>query len=190
MTASVSERPLVSRPPVSRVLLAGTFLSGRGGSRAPIEDLAEKLATVGVRPLCASHLRQPLARVVHLLMTAMIQRNHYEVAVVDLYSGRAFYWGEALSYLLNRLRRPFVLALHGGGLPTWAEKRPGRVRACLAQATTVAAPSRYLLEQLRPYRKDIVLIPNPLNLGDYPFRPRSNAQPRMIWVRAFHSIYN
>jgi glycosyltransferase involved in cell wall biosynthesis len=48
----------------------------------------------------------------------------------------------------------------------------------------------YLLEQMRQYRQDIVLLPNPLNLGKYPFRRRMNPKPNLVWLRAFDDVYN
>jgi glycosyltransferase involved in cell wall biosynthesis len=48
----------------------------------------------------------------------------------------------------------------------------------------------YLLEQMRHYRPDIVLLPNPLNLKKYPFRRRQNPTPNLVWLRAFDDVYN
>jgi glycosyltransferase involved in cell wall biosynthesis len=60
----------------------------------------------------------------------------------------------------------------------------------LRSADTVTAPSRFLLEQMRPYRTDLQLQPNPLNLASYTFEPRTRPRPRLIWVRGFHRVYN
>jgi glycosyltransferase involved in cell wall biosynthesis len=43
---------------------------------------------------------------------------------------------------------------------------------------------------MKPYRPSIVLIPNPLDLREYPREVRSRARPRLLWLRAFHSMYN
>ena len=52
------------------------------------------------------------------------------------------------------------------------------------------APSPYLREQMRAFRSDIRLIPNGLWLERYPFRHRTQVRPRLVWLRALHSIYN
>ncbi|HEY9517490.1 MAG TPA: glycosyltransferase, partial [Gemmatimonadaceae bacterium] len=57
-------------------------------------------------------------------------------------------------------------------------------------AAAVAAPSRYLIEHVRHLRDDVRLLPNALDLADYPFRERVCPEPKLIWLRAFHSIYN
>src|SRR3712207_2234740 len=136
---------------------------------------------IGFSCIGVSKRRNGIARGVDLLATAMIRRRRYGVAVVDLYSGRAFLWGEMLSIVLRASRCPFVLVLRGGGLPAFARRHPGRVKACLARARFVCAPSRYLLDQMREHREDIVLAPNPLDISRYDFRLRRAAQPHLVW---------
>jgi len=155
-----------------------------------MEDLAERLQTAGYYLICASPYRSGLARGAHMLATAILCRRRYDLAIVDLYSGKAFLWGEALAMLLTALRCPFAFVLRGGNLPDFARRWPKRVRSCLARASVVTAPSGYLLEEMRPYRNDIQLMPNPLNVSAYQFRLRPRPQPRLIWLRAFHEIYN
>jgi glycosyltransferase involved in cell wall biosynthesis len=36
----------------------------------------------------------------------------------------------------------------------------------------------------------MLLIPNPVNLDNYRFHLRRQASPRIVWLRAFHTIYN
>jgi glycosyltransferase involved in cell wall biosynthesis len=176
------------RPP--RVFIAANFLSSAGGSRSVVEDLAERMCAGGYRLVTASHHRGGLLRGAHMLATALLRRASYDAAVVDLYSGRAFFIGEALSIVLKLLGRPFVLALRGGALPRFAEQHPRRVRACLGRAAAVAAPSPYLLEEMRPFHDATLLLPNPVNLAAYEARVRRSVEPRLVWLRSFHEIYN
>ena len=43
---------------------------------------------------------------------------------------------------------------------------------------------------MHSYHKEIVVIPNPLEIQNYAFCLRSVPKPRLIWLRAFHNIYN
>jgi glycosyltransferase involved in cell wall biosynthesis len=54
----------------------------------------------------------------------------------------------------------------------------------------VTTPSAYLREQMQSYRSEMRLIPNPLDVGKYEFRLRAEPKPDLIWLRAFHEIYN
>ena len=173
-----------------RVFLAANFLSKSGGSRSVVEDLCEHLERDGYGLITASHYRSGTLRGAHLLLTALRRRRDYDLAVVDLYSGRAFLIGEALSLLLRALRRPFILVLRGGELPEFGSRHKERMRACLKRAAIVTAPSAYLLERMRPFQEDLRLLPNPVSIKEYAYERRSNPRPRLVWLRSFHEIYN
>jgi len=172
------------------IFLAGTFLSQHGGSRAPIEDLAAELRERGYPLMTASPYRGRLMRVTHLLLAALWFRRKADIAVVDLYSGRAFFWGAGIMAILRFLRCPVILALHGGELPSYARKYPKMVASQLRRASAVIAPSSYLVRQMQQYRGDIQLLPNPLPLSSFRFVHRMGVRPKLVWVRGFHSIYN
>lgn len=177
-------------PQLPKLLLAGNFLSSLRGYRSVMEDLAEKLRDSASTLICASPYRAGWARGLHMCSTALFRRWNYDFALVDLFSGRAFIWGATLSFLLAGLRCPFILVLRGGALPDFARRYPKRVKACLSLASAVIAPSRYLLEQMRPYRSDIRMLPNPLDVKTCTFTLRERPQSRLVWVRSFHEIYN
>ena len=60
----------------------------------------------------------------------------------------------------------------------------------LKAAAAVTAPSSYLLEEMGSYRSDLKQIPNGIELNAYRFRRRERPYPRLLWLRAFHAIYN
>jgi glycosyltransferase involved in cell wall biosynthesis len=174
-------------------LLVANFLSSSEGSRSVMEDLVDRLRTVGERLICVSHYRAGWLRGLHMAATVLWRRGEYDLAVIDLYSGRAFLWGEVVAALLTAMRRPFVLVLRGGALPGFAVRHPGRVKACLRRAAAVTAPSPFLQEQMRAYLpslNDLILLPNPLDISRYEFKLRTKLQPRLIWLRSLHEIYN
>jgi len=172
------------------VLILGNFLSATGGSRGVCEELAERLPQAGWQVLSASRRRPKFLRLADMVFTAINQRRHYGVAQVDVFSGPAFLWAEMVAGTLRSLRKPFVLSLHGGNLPAFSARWPKRVQRLLASARVVTAPSAYLKEKLAALHPAVRIIPNPIDLGRYPFRARAPVRPRLIWVRAFHELYN
>ena len=178
--------------PVSlpRLLLVSTFLSHKDGSHSVAEDLANRLRIEAEEVLCVSSCRSGLLRGLDMATTALLRQRAYDAAIVGLYSGRAFLWGEAVSWLLEKLGRPFIISLHGGALPEFAKLHPQRVANTLRKALAVTAPSRYLAEQMQPYCGRIHVVPNPIELDRYEFRLRVQVQPKLIWLRSFHQIYN
>ncbi len=172
------------------VLMVGNFLSGTVGVRGVCEELAERLQQAGWSVIKTSDKASKAARMIDMIGTVLTSRSRYGIAQVDLYSGPAFLWAEAACYALRLAGKPYVVTMHGGGLPKFAARHPARCRALLQSAKAVTAPSDYLRESMRPYRDDVLLVPNALEIARYPFRPRRHATPNLVWVRAFDYTYN
>ncbi|WP_406700192.1 glycosyltransferase family 4 protein [Singulisphaera sp. Ch08] len=173
-----------------RALFVGNFFSGVPGTRGPIEDLVSLLPATGWSAITTSTRRGRLGRLIDMLRTTWMRRREYSVAHVDVYSGAAFVWAEAVCIALRRAGKPFVLTLHGGNLPAFARQWPGRVQRLLGAAAAVTTPSGYLCSEMSSYRDDILVLPNCIDLHAYRFRPRPQPSPRLVWLRAFHSMYN
>jgi glycosyltransferase involved in cell wall biosynthesis len=171
-------------------MLVGTFLSSSKRNQSVCEELAAHLEGAGWSILTTSHRPGRAARLLDMVSTTWRRRRDYVVAQVDVYSGAAFSWAEAVCLTLRAVRKPYVLTLHGGNLPDFARRWPRRVRRLLRTAAVVTTPSRYLLEQMQPYRADLRLLPNPLDVAAYPYRLRAAVQPRLVWLRAFDETYN
>lgn len=170
------------------VLYIGNFLS-KQGNPGYCEELSAKLASDGFSMITASERPSRASRFVDMVRTTWERRRDYDVAIIDVFSGAAFLWAEAVAQILRRLRKPFVLTLHGGRLPRFGERWPRRVRHLLEAATQVTAPSRYMQEQMATYRREIAVVPNAVDLRAFSFRRRRPGQ-RLVWVRALHATYN
>ncbi len=171
------------------ILLVGNFLSRHLPIRTVSEELADRLAAADWPVTRTSDKRSRAARLLDMQRTIWT-RGPFAVAQVDVYSGPAFLWAEAACWSLRWRRTPFILTLHGGRLPEFARRRPRRVRRLLSRARVVTTPSSYLARAMATYREDLVVLPNPLDLGRYPFTPRQRPRPRLIWLRSFNRIYN
>jgi len=172
------------------ILLIGTFTSKSSGVYSVGEELAGKLEVSGYPVVLVSQKSSRFSRLADILGTIWRLRRQFQLAQVDVYSGTAFVWAETACWLLRLLNKPYFLVLRGGNLPAFAQKWPGRVRRLLQAAPVVATPSNYLSEQLKLFRPDFLYLPNPVETQKYPFRLREKPEPHLIWLRAFHAIYN
>ena len=172
------------------MLIVGNFLSGSRSIRFVCEDLADRLRAEGRAVVATSSRDARALRLADMLATIWRRRRGYDVAQVDVYSGPAFFWAESAGALLRALGKPHVLTLHGGNLPRFARRFPGRVRRLLAGADAVTSPSPWLARELGGVRSDIAVIPNPIAASAYPFRWRRSAAPKLVWLRAFHALYD
>lgn len=179
---------MIERKPY--ILLIGTHLPQDVGSRSVSEELAERLRRRGFHLKLTSRSRSRLYRVADMLVTTWLSRHSYDVAQIDVYSGSAFRWAEWVAALVQKTGKPFVLTLRGGNLPAFARKHPRRIARLLSSATAVTAPSDYLASAMRSTRSDIMVIPNPIELQSYIYSERANPSAKLIWLRAFHRIYD
>lgn len=172
------------------VLQVGNFLSSRGFNRQFIEDLSDHLEAAGWAMLRTStSLSRPL-RLADMALTVWRRRGEFSVGHITVLSGPAFIWAEVAALVMRVVRRPYVLSLHGGNLPLFAKHWPNRTRRLLKSAAVVVTPSNYLLKKMSSFRPGLVLLPNPIELNRYRFSLRDRPRPNLVWMRAFHKIYN
>lgn len=174
----------------ARVLFVGDFSASRRGNHSVSERLAELLSEEAFDIATTSPVLSSPLRALDMVRAALAERARVGVAVVDVYSGRAFMWAEWTVAVLSRAKVPIVLVLRGGNLPSFAAAEPERVSRLFAKATVIVALSDFLREELSGYGGDFTVLPNPLDAGAYPFRLRERPAPRLVWLRSFHDIYN
>ncbi len=172
------------------ILFVGNHFQSINGDLKVWQEIPHRLSERGWRVLQTSKHRSRVLRLGDILWTVLWNCSSYTVAEVDVFSGPSFFWAELSVRLLKWLNKPIILILRGGDLPAYARRHPSRVRKVFAAAEAVVAPSAYLANKLKPFRDDIHVIPNPVDTHAYPFRQRSKLQPNLVWLRAFHEIYN
>lgn len=175
---------------VKRVGIVGPLLGGNPGwTISPGEQLAPLLSRAGYHVATTSKYPHPARRVFDTAATILRWGRDIDVLVVLVFSGRSFAIAE-LSARLGRLRRrPIVLALHGGNLPTFAVAHPRRVTRLLDQAEAVVTPSSFLEREFKARGYPVRVIPNVVDIKGYPFRQRKSASPRILWMRTFQDMY-
>lgn len=179
---------MTARPP--SVLFVGAFPAPAPVERYVSGDLAMRLESRGWCTRLVSRKAGRLGRCADIPLSIWRWRAEYGLACVDIYSGPAFLWAEAACAVLRRLGKPYVLTLHGGDLPEFGKRHATRVKKLLASAAAVTCPSAYLATEMRRFRPDILLIPNGLDLPQYPFGEPRPPLRELVWIRAFHEVYN
>ena len=172
------------------ILMVGNHFHDTNHNVNAWQAVAAKLSDAGIHVITTSNKPHRFARLVDMAFTIVTKRNAYHAAQVDIFSGAAFFWGFISVTLLRILQKPTIITLHGGNLPLFSKRHPRLLRYLLRIPEEVTAPSAYLLNALKHDRHDIRLIPNAIDISNYPFVQRINVQPNLIWLRAFHEIYN
>ena len=152
--------------------------------------LAVNLQNEGYRVVIASDKKIKLLRLLDTLLTIIRYRNLLDFIIIQVYSGLGFILVDAASWIGSLLKIPLIFHVHGGNIPEFLARYPKWSIRVLKRSTAFVCPSQYLTEALSHWGFDPVVIPNYVEICHYPFRLRSHPQPKLIWLRAFHEIYN
>lgn len=171
------------------ITYVGNFLSRHGLNPTYSELLVPEFKKLGYRVQSASSFWNPFLRLADVIQKIVRTPRKRACVIIDLYSGpRAFQAARVASVLCSRLGKPYVIVLHGGTLPDRLEGSRKILARILSRAAHVVSPSRYLASSLAEVCRPEV-IPNAINLADYPFRPRGPVEPKCFYMRALHRNY-
>lgn len=170
------------------ILFLGTYLSKTTGTKGPGEFVADKLNEAGYSCQIVSQGNTPLSRAIESVWAALTRK--YDIAVIDVYSSRIIY----LTYLLTRLIRarqiPYVAMLHGGAIPERYDRIKPFLEPILQYATKAATPSNFIRQFFEARGRQLIYLPNPFSIENFPFSKTNSFPTRLLWIRAFSTIYN
>lgn len=172
------------------ILFIGDHVDLPGRNRNVWHVLPEKLNELGWNTILTSDKGHKFSRLIDILSSIYRKRKHYHLAIIDVFSGKAFTWSVLGSLLLRIVNKPYILWLHGGNLPHFSLKYRRVISIIFKYAYRVIAPSGYLRDAFKNIRNDIQIIPNPIDISQFNFRLREKCDPKLVWVRSFHKIYD
>ena len=176
---------------MKNILYIGNKLAGKGRTATTIDILGPLLQEEGFKLRYASSLHNVSARLLHMMRITFLSRNWAHFVLIDTYSTRNFWYAITVARLCKSLRMNYIPILHGGNLPERLIKNPKALNIFIKNAHVVVSPSDYLIDAFAKANfNHIIKIPNHIDLKKYPFKLRSEIQPRLLWVRSFADIYN
>jgi glycosyltransferase involved in cell wall biosynthesis len=189
--SSPAERPGNRLEPRPRVAILGPVVGRNPGYvQTPGDTLEASLRKRGFDPVVSSRSTNRWRRLWEVPSALSRQARRLDVAVLLVYGGRSFVVEDLASRVASRRRTPLVMALHGGAMPEFMDRFPSWTRRVLARARRIVVPSPYLARALSQRGFEAEVIPNSIDLTTYAWRIRERARPRMLWMRAFHPLYN
>lgn len=151
--------------------------------------LVPLLKKEGFKVIPASNKKNQLLRLLHMLFT-IAKHCRGAVVLIATYSTSAFYFAYCCGWLCRLLHIPYVPCLRGGNLPQRIQTSPLLAKQYFGSSTMNVAVSGYLQRPLLAKGWHCMVIPNAIATAQYPFKLRTMANPRLLWVRSFHKVYN
>lgn len=172
------------------VTYVGNFLSAHGINPTYAEALAPRLASDRIKVRTASDRLHAASRLLDTIRAVLATPRRGSCLIIDLCSGpRAFPAALLTCGLAHLRRRPYILALHGGDLPTRLRTSRAQLLYMIRHAHRVVSPSAYLAHAFAGYAT-VEVIPNAIVVSDYPFAARAQPRPHFLYLRAFHPVYD
>ncbi|MBO3116678.1 glycosyltransferase family 4 protein [Winogradskyella sp. DF17] len=175
---------------MTNVLYIGNALQAQGRTVSSIDTLGHYL-----QEFCEVHIasRQSnkVLRLLDMMATVWRRRKKADVVLIDTYSTTNFYYALLVSQLCRVLNLPYIPILHGGQLEYRLKHHPKKSALIFRYAKKLVAPSPFLKNVFQSYDyKEVLYIPNSIELEIYPFKDREIECVKLFWVRSFSKIYN
>ena len=174
-----------------KLLYLGNRLSKHGFNKTTIETLGLHLEQEGFGVYYASNKKSFLFRMLDMMWSVVLYRKQVSYILIDTYSTKAFWYAFFCSQLAQLLNIKYIPILHGGDLPNRLKNNPKLCRMVFGNAYQNVAPSGYLKQAFESAGfTNVIHIPNSIEIDKYEFKARAELTPKLLWVRAFASIYN
>ncbi len=138
----------------------------------------------------ASEKRNKVWRMLDMIFTFLLKKHRVDCVIIAVFSTLNFYFAWIMALLCRLFRMPFIAYLHGGNLPARLKQSPRMSNAVFNHSYTNVAPSDYLKTAFEQVGYKSLLIPNFIQIEDFPFVQRKTLRPRFLWVRSFEKTYH
>ncbi|MBU2907272.1 glycosyltransferase family 4 protein [Arenibacter algicola] len=174
---------------MKKVVYFGNKTSGFQGTKTTLETLEPLLSEI-VDIKSYSHKKNKLFRLLHMIMGFLRNVNTADYIIIDVYSSTALRYAEIIGYLSRVFNKNYILVLHGGNLPKVYDKLEQRINRLFDGARHIIAPSHYLQSFFESKGFTVQLIPNVIELEQYPYLKRTKIRPKILALRGFKPVYN
>lgn len=140
--------------------------------------------------ISVSHARNRYVRLADIVSSLFRRRGEIDIQCLQVFGGPSFVIEDIASRLGQFFGQRVVMFLRGGNLPSFIAQHPRWAMRVLSRADVIVAPSEYLARAIAAYGFHARVIPNVIDLGQYEYRYRLSVQPRLLWMRAFQSVWN
>jgi len=176
--------------PNTRVAVVGNFNPPNSGMKFQAEVLADAFAGAGSTvervTFQQGRYRRPLSTTYELLAGG----RKFDVLCIQAFSFGNFANAAAAVLSGRALGKRVVVVYRGGGGPEFIRRFRPVVLPILRLAHEIVVPSGYLNHHFAEFGLATTVIPNVIDLTQFPFRQREAFPPTLVWVRHLRTGYN
>ncbi len=172
------------------ILYIGNKLVSKERNASGIDTLSTLLRSEGYKVRAVSRIQWKLGRLISMILNVVWFHRKISYVLIDTYSTKNFYYAYIISRLCSLFKLKYIPILRGGNLPDRMSRSPKMSHRIFANSYKNIAPSNYLKATTEKNGFHAEFIPNVIEIEKYEFHERGISVPRLLYVRAFASIYN
>ena len=174
----------------TNIMFFGSYLKIKNQNSVVMgAEIANKLSK-HANIILTSSKKNIFFRMLDMIFSLLKNRKQVSFIIIDTYSTLNFYYSLIISVLARFFQIPYYAHLHGGNLNDRLKKSPFFCDLIFKNSKNNISPSKYLFDCFTKKGYDSVYIPNFININLYKFKERKSCGLKLLWLRAFHEIYN
>lgn len=173
------------------LLYIGNDLQINSFTATYISFFSKMLRKEGYKVKTASTRSNKGLRLIEMLGLIVRYHKKTDIVLIDTYGAMNFYYAYLVAKTCQAFNLDYIPILHGGNLPERLQANKKYSQSLFGKAKINIAPSEFLYNIFRKHGfRNTQIIPNAIQMENYPFKKREDFQPKLLWVRRFQKRYN
>lgn len=173
------------------LLYIGNDLQINSFTATYISFFSKMLRKEGYKVKTASTRSNKALRLIEMLGLIVRYHKTTDIVLIDTYGAMNFYYAYLVAKTCQAYKVDYIPILHGGNLPERLSANKKYSKSLFGKAKVNIAPSEFLYNIFKAEGfQNTRIIPNAIQMENYPFKKREDFQPKLLWVRRFQKRYN
>ncbi len=172
-----------------RILITGPIFDTPSGPSGQGGKLYTELKKEGYTVFKKSAYKNRVLRFADTLSFMLFRPTAYNIVLLQMFLLRAFIMEDLIVRICKILNKKCVAVIRGGAFVEYYKKHERWCNRVLSKIDVITTPSTFIAEFLLSRGFKVQQIPNFIDLSNFPYQWRDNAERKILWVRAFHDIY-
>lgn len=174
----------------NKILIVGPIIIDDKSSGGEGEKLYQSFKSEGIEVYKVSGYRNKIFRLFHTVFYLIFNNRKYSQIILMVFSGRAFFL-ETVALIISKVFRKKVIAvIHGGAFKEFYLRNQRWCKKFLKSCEIIATPSKMIQDFLNKECHQVDYLPNFIDNKIFNIESRELPKNKILWVRAFHEIYN
>ncbi|MBI6118529.1 glycosyltransferase family 4 protein [Salegentibacter maritimus] len=173
------------------ILYIGNDLQINSFTATYISFFSKMLRKEGYKVKTASTRSNKGLRLIEMLGLIVRYHKTTDIVLIDTYGAMNFYYAYLVAKTCQAYHVDYIPILHGGNLPDRLRASKKFSQSLFGRAKVNIAPSKFLYDIFKAEGFiNTQIIPNAIQMENYPFKKREGFAPKLLWVRRFQKRYN